>query len=166
MRVQRTFAFVDLSGFTAFTEAQGDEKAVEMLGLFRTVARAVATDFGVRIAKWLGDGYMFVAVEAHQLVAAICQLAAQLDPLGLPLPMHAGLAGGLVILLEGDDYAGAAVNLASRLCDAAAPDAILATPALAALAPTTVARTPVPALAIPGLARPFDAVRLDYQRAA
>ena len=29
--------------------------------------------------------------------------------------MHAGMAGGAVILLEGDDYTGGCVNLASRL---------------------------------------------------
>ncbi len=160
MRVERYFAFVDLSGFTAFTEAHGDERAVEVLSAFRAVARKVATDFGERISKWLGDGYMFVAVDARHMVAAMCQLAPQVGELDLPLEMHAGLAGGPVILLEGDDYTGGAVNLASRLCDAGAPRSILATPALAQLAPSTVSRAPIRSLAIPGLAAPIDVVRL------
>ena len=36
------------------------------------------------------------------------------------------MASGDVILLEGDDYVGRAVNLASRLCDIAAPGSLLA----------------------------------------
>ena len=45
--------------------------------------------------------------------------------------MHAGCAGGGVILLEGDDYTGRSVNLASRLANAARPHEILATVELA-----------------------------------
>ena len=36
------------------------------------------------------------------------------------------MASGDVILLEGDDYVGRAVNLASRLCDIAEPGSLLA----------------------------------------
>jgi hypothetical protein len=36
--------------------------------------RQVATEFGVRIAKWLGDGCMLVSVDAPQLVASVCEL--------------------------------------------------------------------------------------------
>ncbi|MBT7428884.1 MAG: hypothetical protein HN783_03635, partial [Ilumatobacter sp.] len=60
MRVPRTFVFVDLSGFTNYTAAFGDDAAGRILGAFRTIVRAVASERGVRIAKWLGDGfYMF-----------------------------------------------------------------------------------------------------------
>jgi hypothetical protein len=39
--------------------------------------------------------------------------------------IHAGVAGGTVLLFEGDDYIGRSVNLAARLCEAAAPSEIL-----------------------------------------
>ena len=55
MRVDRWFAFVDLSGFTSFGDEFGDEESVRVLTLFRSAVRTVATDYGVRIAKWLGD---------------------------------------------------------------------------------------------------------------
>lgn len=45
--------------------------------------------------------------------------AVRLEPRG-------GIASGAVILLEGDDYGGRAVTLASRLCDTAAPGQLLA----------------------------------------
>ena len=37
----------------------------------------------------------------------------------VPLSLRGGLASGPVILFEGDDYIGSAVNMAARLCDAA-----------------------------------------------
>ena len=41
-RVERTFAFIDLSGFTQFTEENGDAEAVKVLGLFRSAVREVS----------------------------------------------------------------------------------------------------------------------------
>ena len=71
MRVERWFSFVDLSGFTSFGDQFGDDESVRVLTLFRGAVRQVATDFGVRIAKWLGDGCMLVSVDPAQLVAAV-----------------------------------------------------------------------------------------------
>ena len=160
MRVERYFAFVDLSGFTAFTDSHGDEQAVEVLTRFRAAVREVATEHGVRVAKWLGDGCMFVSTDPEALVAAVLALEQRVDDTGLPLRLHAGIAGGPVILVEGDDYTGQPVNLASRLCSEAGPHQILATPDLAALAPPGTIIEPVPTLRVRGLSEPVDAVRL------
>ncbi len=126
MRVPRTFAFVDLSGFTRFTDLHGDDEAVAVLAQFRSSVRSIASDVGVRIAKWLGDGAMLVAVEGPSLVSAVVEVQERFALDGL-LPVRAGLAWGRVILFEGDDYTGGAVNLASRLCDLAQPFEVLAT---------------------------------------
>ena len=69
MRVPRTFVFLDLSGFTNYTAAFGDDAAGRLLSAFRTIVREVASDRGVRIAKWLGDGCMVVAVEQADAIA-------------------------------------------------------------------------------------------------
>ena len=53
MRVDRCFAFIDLCGFTAYTEENGDEEAVLLLAGFRTSLREAAARRGVRIVKWL-----------------------------------------------------------------------------------------------------------------
>ena len=50
-RVERSFALVDLSGFTRFTDVQGDDEAVDILSAFRAVVRGVASTHGVRIAN-------------------------------------------------------------------------------------------------------------------
>ena len=97
--------------------------------------RKVATDFGVRIAKWLGDGCMLVSVIPEQLVAGVCDLERMVDEADLPLQLHAGMAGGAVILLEGDDYTGRLRQPRLAAVDAAGPHEIFALPELAAHAP-------------------------------
>ena len=122
--VDRTFAFLDLCGFTAFTEAEGAKQAVEVLGEFRTCVRQLAARRGVRIAKWLGDGVMLVSTDPGPMVATVSELLARLDH--GPLRVRAGVASGECLLFEGDDYIGRPVNLAARLCEAAAPGELLA----------------------------------------
>ncbi len=160
VRVHRTFAFVDLSGFTAFTESQGDDEASRLLAGFRACIREVASDHGVRVAKWLGDGAMLVGVEERALVAAVLDLARRVDESDWPLGVRIGVSGGDVIVFEGDDYIGGAVNLAARLCAIAQPGETLATPATAAVAPDGCECTNVGERMIPGLSHPVPLVRL------
>ena len=160
MRVERWFAFVDLSGFTSFGDEFGDYESVRVLTLFRSAVRTMATDFGVRIAKWLGDGCMLVSVEAPQLVAAVCKLEELTRELELPLEMHAGMAGGEVMLLEGDDYTGRCVNLAARLCTVAERGEVLCTPELANQAPEGTPVAPAGMITVPGLHDPVAVVRV------
>jgi adenylate cyclase len=86
--------------------------------------REVAARRGVRAAKWLGDGVMLVGTEPGPLVATVAELVARFESAGLDT--HAGVAGGPVLLFEGDDYIGRPVNLAARLCEAAEANEILA----------------------------------------
>jgi class 3 adenylate cyclase len=125
MRTDRSFAFLDLCGFTAYTDLNGDDEAVRVLGLFRKIVRDVASDYAVRIDKWLGDGVMLVSVEPSPLVEAVLEIERRCDQAGLPLPLRGGVTRGDVILMDGDDYIGSAVNLAARLCSVAAPHEIL-----------------------------------------
>ncbi|MFA5565648.1 MAG: adenylate/guanylate cyclase domain-containing protein [Acidimicrobiia bacterium] len=113
--VLRSFGFVDLSGFTLFTEEQGPHAATAELAGFREIVRQVAAARGVRVAKWLGDGAMLVGLEFGPMMATCVELAARCCQ--SPVPMRAGAALGAVLLFEGDDYVGPAVNLAARLCD-------------------------------------------------
>ena len=74
MRVQRSFAFIDVSGFTALTEVEGDERAVDVLTAFRSLLRLICSRRGVRIAKWLGDGAMLVCVNTRPLLETVLEL--------------------------------------------------------------------------------------------
>lgn len=125
-RVTRTIGFVDLSGFTVYTQENGDQAAVIALKFFRDATREVCARHGVRIAKWLGDGAMLIGVEAEDLAETMTELRRIFADCDAPLPLKAGVATGPVILFEGDDYIGSIVNLASRLADMADPGQLLA----------------------------------------
>lgn len=120
-RVRRTFAFIDLCGFTAYNNTQGDDASVAQLAEFRAIVRAVGSATGVRVAKWLGDGAMLVGLEPAGTIAAVLEVARRMRAGNVDLPLHAGVAEGPVILFEGDDYIGQSVNLAARLTDLAEP---------------------------------------------
>lgn len=189
MRVERCFGFVDLCGFTAFTERFGDELAVVALAGFRTTLREIAARRGVRITKWLGDGAMLSSPDTEATVAMVVEVAVNADTMLAParsaargasgargaaqgngrdhlaagddrLAVRAGLARGPVIMFEGDDYIGRATNLASRLCDAATPDQVLATREVAAMAPRWVAASEAISHYVRGFDNPLEAVRL------
>jgi adenylate cyclase len=133
MRVRRSFAFVDVSGFTALTEHEGDERAVEVLTAFRALLREICSRRGVRIAKWLGDGVMLVCVETAPLLATILELHHVVRTVSGPaqsVSIRSGVTMGDVILMEGDDYIGHCVNVAARLCDLADGGEALASPSV------------------------------------
>jgi adenylate cyclase len=161
MRVERTFAFVDLCGFTTFTNTNGDEHAVDVLTRFRAEVRAIGSNHGVRVAKWLGDGAMFVSTTREPLVESVLDLFRRADEVEVRLPLRAGLAGGAVILFEGDDYIGGPVNLAARLCDAAGPRELLASADLASAVPPWAEAVPVGGQPIPGYADAVELVRIE-----
>ena len=142
MRVNRWFAFVDLSGFTSFGDEFGDEESVRVLTLFRSAVRKVATDFGVRIAKWLGDGCMLVSVEPGAARRrGVRAGGADAGARAAARDARRAWPGGAVILLEGDDYTGRSVNLAARLATAAQRSEVLCTPELAAVRAATARRS-------------------------
>jgi adenylate cyclase len=130
VRVHRGFAFIDLSGFTALTEAEGDERAVSILSAFRSMVRDICSRRAVRVAKWLGDGAMLVAVETTPLIAATLEMQVASARSAVPMAVRCGLTADDVILLEGDDYIGHAVNVAARLCDDAPGGEVWAGPGI------------------------------------
>lgn len=124
LQIERTFCFVDLAGFTAYTHAHGPEAAVCLLGDFRRLTRNVAAKRGVRVAKWLGDGAMLVGTTPEPVAALAVDLVHRFSM--TDLDVRVGLATGTALLFEGDDYIGEPVNLAARLCAAAEPGEVLA----------------------------------------
>jgi adenylate cyclase len=162
-RVHRAFAFVDLCGFTDFTDEFGDEAAVEELRILRTIVREVTPLFGVRVEKWLGDGVMIVSVEPEPLVGAAMAIELRHTRDGR-LPLRGGISAGDVLLLEGDDYIGRAVNLASRLCDLAPPGQLLAADDHLELPEWVVSAEHEP-VTVKGMTEPVPVVALSADRA-
>jgi adenylate cyclase len=124
VRVERTFAFLDLCGFTAYIDASGDDAAIAVLADLRATLGAAAECRGVRIAKWLGDGAMIAGVEAGPTLECAEAVRDTVTSSG-PLALRGGITRGQAVVFDGDDYVGAAVNMAARLCDEARPGELL-----------------------------------------
>ncbi len=120
---ERTFAFVDVSQFTNYTQKYGIHAAAQMLTKFRGAVRIVVGRHRVRVAKWLGDGVMLVGVHSKPVCEAVMELNELFS--GDEFFIHSGICHGSVIIFEGDDYVGRAVNIASRLSDHAHPSEII-----------------------------------------
>ena len=157
-RVERSFGFLDLCGFTDFADSEGDEAAVEEAGRLRHVVREVAPLFGVRVEKWLGDGVMMVGVETERLVGAVVAIEQRAGD-SCHLALRAGIASGPVLLVDGDDYIGRAVNTAARLCDTAGHGQVLAATGGLELPDWVEASEPVE-LHLRGLSEPVKVVEL------
>lgn len=160
MRVERTFCFLDLCGFTSFTDEHGDQQAVAVLGHLRAVLRAQAEDSGVRVTKWLGDGAMLSGVDASPVIACAAAVRDVLQADGL-LALRGGICTGKVIMFEGDDYIGAAVNVAARLCTEASAGQLLLTAGTAEHVPDGLTPVALGAIEVPGVSQPIDVLALD-----
>lgn len=160
MRFGRTFIFVDLSGFTNYTESFGDGAAAQVLTKFRGVARAVGSHRGVRIDKYLGDGLMAVAVGALDGITFAMDLQRHAITACAPLTLRIGIATGDTMLFEGQDYVGHATNLAARLCDAAVGIGTLIPVEQAVTLPVGVYSVPHKPVHLPGFSQPIEVVSL------
>lgn len=156
--VHRAIAFLDICGFTRYTQENGNHQAVRLLRTFRDLTRDIAARRGVRVAKWLGDGVMLVGVEAGPVAATAVELNSRLVDEGISL--RGGVASGSCLLFEGDDYIGRCVNLASRLSDSASPGEVLADADTASLAPEWVEVGRPRARRIHGFGKVRDTFRL------
>ena len=129
-RVHLAVAFVDLAGFTALTEAHGDEAAAEVHAAFTTaLSLAESAADQVSCVKHLGDGALLVGPSTGALVVTLQQGLAGVDD-RVRLRLRAGIAMGDLLAIEsvfGRDYIGHVVNVAARLCGIAAPGELLVT---------------------------------------
>jgi adenylate cyclase len=131
--VEATFAFVDLAGFTAVTEAHGDVEALSIVRRFRDRALDVLGD-GDELVKTIGDAVMVRFPTPEAAVVALRRLLQQeLVVHDAALLPRAGAHHGRAVHVEGDYY-GAAVNLAARVAGQARGGQLLVTTHVAMVA--------------------------------
>lgn len=109
--------FVDLSSFTPLTDAMGDAEAADILARFAELVHQVTERHAGRSVKQIGDGFMLMFFEPQAAVAAALEIVTRVGE-ETSLAASAGVHWGHVVYREGDYYGGA-VNLSSRLADAA-----------------------------------------------
>ena len=128
-----TFLFADIAGFTALTEAHGDEDAALLVADFCDRVQGRLDDHGGTQIKTIGDALMLRVPDPEQAVLLGLYIAHDvLEGPGAPA-VRVGLHHGPAVERDGD-YFGAAVNLAARVSAAAAGGEVLMTAHTAALA--------------------------------
>jgi adenylate cyclase len=155
--------FTDLVGFTAYTDANGDRAAVEVLDRQMELVESSLTGRG-RVVKELGDGLLvwFDAVDdgfaaTRELLASF---AAVREAASFPLAVRMGLHAGEVIE-RGDDVAGQTVNVAARVAELAGPGELLVTDRIVGDLPEAVAWfRPVGPVRVKGVTEPVWLHRL------
>ena len=117
----RAIVFTDICGSVAQTRELGDEGHLALLHDHNDVVRTELDRHGGREVKHTGDGIMasFTSVSAAVAFAIAVQasLAQRNEHAAVPLEVRIGLNAGEPITDGSDDLFGAAVQLASRLCD-------------------------------------------------
>ena len=121
--------FIDVAGFTTYTERAGDDKARKLLARLSALVEEKARACKGEVVKELGDGFLLVFPSASQAIRGAQALRdatikeRKKDSsfeVALRCAIHAGEP-----LVEQDDLFGYDVNLAARLLDHCKPDQIV-----------------------------------------
>lgn len=124
--------FADLAGYTALTEAHGDQQGAQVALRFFELAKAALIG-GARIVKTLGDGVMIVASDTADALSTANQLSGAVDAEPKFPALRIGVHRGAAITQNGDFF-GAAINLTARVMGTAQPGQTLCTETIAAFA--------------------------------
>lgn len=146
-RVEASILFVDLVGYTAFSEGRDPEQVAEVLNRYFTEFADACHQYSGTVDKYIGDCAMLLfgcpqpdpEHRFHAMQAALAirdrveRLNVERAEQGLPvLQIRVGLSSGTVLAGLLGSYerlqytvVGAPANLASRLCDLALPGQVL-----------------------------------------
>ena len=122
-----TLCFIDLTGFTRFTEEEGDIEALDVVENFvETVEATLPRE--ATIVKTIGDEVMVVAPDAAALTEWAVAFLGRFDRRPQP---RVGIHSGDAVYRDGD-YFGNSVNLAHRIVNRALAGEVLVTDRVAA----------------------------------
>jgi adenylate cyclase len=121
-----TFLVADLAGYTALTEAHGDERAAEAAAEFCNAVRAQLRAHGAEEVNTMGDGILVRVDDPRQAVALGQRIVTGYGAGHLMLGVRVGIHTGSAVR-RGDDWFGSAVNLAARVADTARAGEVLVT---------------------------------------
>jgi adenylate cyclase len=128
------FLFADIAGFTALTEAHGDEEAATLVADFCAAVRAELPAIGGGHVKTIGDALLLRIPDPGAAIVLGLHITHELmHGHGAPA-LRVGLHHGPAVEREGD-YFGATVNLAARVAGLATGGEVLLTARTAALVP-------------------------------
>ena len=180
-RREITVVFLDLRGFTAFTETADPEEVMGVLGEYHAAMGRLILEHEGTLERFSGDGLMVffndpvaipdAAPRAARMALAmqheVARLASGWKKRGYDLLMGVGIAQGYATIggigFPGRiDYGaiGTVTNLAARLCGEARGGEILASQRVCGLLDGVVSTEPAGELALKGFQRPVPAFRV------
>ena len=119
-----TFVFADLAGFTALTEAHGDQEAADHAERFCERVGALLPSHSAEQVKTIGDAVMIRAGTARDAICLGLAIVEEVRTLpGFPA-VHVGMHTGDAVE-RGGDWFGTAVNLAARVAATAGGNEVL-----------------------------------------
>jgi class 3 adenylate cyclase len=124
-----TILFSDMVDYAGTTERIGDQASLRRLHDHHRIVRQALQRYGGREVKVQGDGFMIAFNGAARAMRCAMEIQRafrdHVPPVGEdPIVVHIGINTGDAVV-EGDDFIGHTVIVASRLADAAAPGEIL-----------------------------------------
>ena len=129
-----TFLFADIAGFTALTEAHGDDQAADLVVAFSEAVQRELPSCGGTHVKTIGDALMLAIPEPADAIRFALWITHELmrrhGAPGIRVGLHHGPA-----VERHRDYFGSSVNLAARVSALAVGGEVLVTGNTAALAP-------------------------------
>ena len=122
----QTFLFADLAGFTAFTEAHGDEDAAELVERFCVCVRDLLPEYEAHEVKAIGDALLIRSPRADLAVRLALRLAGEVGGQHEFPAVRVGIHTGPAVE-RGSDWFGATVNIAARVSEDAGASEVLVT---------------------------------------
>lgn len=159
--VDAAVVFVDLAGFTAYTETHGDHRAAQLSETFALVSARVLGSADEMI-KTIGDAVLVMCQNATSAVGFLRRLTTETGRIpGFPM-LRAGVAAGPVVKRRGDVF-GSTVNTAARLVAIAQAGQIVVNDAAASTlqAADLAALTALGPLELRNVGTPVEAFTLD-----
>ena len=112
----QTFVFADLAGYSALTEAHGDEEAADAAADFFDTVRSLLPEHDAEEVKVIGDAVLLRVPDAAKAAGLgeriVFDHGMRHRALGVRVGMHTGTA-----IRRGGDWFGSAVNIASRVAE-------------------------------------------------
>ena len=131
---EATFLFADIAGFTALTEAHGDEEAVQLVEEFASCVQAELPRVDGEHVKTVGDALMLRVPDPADAVRLGLWIACNAMSGHNAPSVRVGGNHGSAVERNGD-YFGSTINVAARVSALAAGGELLVTGQMAALAP-------------------------------
>lgn len=124
----QTFLFADLAGFTALTEAHGDDRAADLAEDFFGRLGSIAGRHGAEVIKTIGDAVLIRSPRADDAIALGLEVMNELSGTAEYPMVRIGMHTGDAVERSGDWF-GTTLNIAARVSAIAGGDQMLVTKA-------------------------------------